>query len=74
MHLCHVGTKYFALLQLSFHLPSAILASYYGMISSYVDCTGSLLGWYKVEKIIENCGRFLDLDGNILMSILLRLL
>ena len=26
-------------------------------------------GWYEVEKIIDNSGKFLVLDGNILMSI-----
>ena len=74
MHLCHVGTKYFALLELLFLQPSAILASNYGIISSYVDWTGSLLGWFEVEKIIDNSGKFLDLDGSILMSVLPKLL
>ena len=69
MHLCCVGTRYFVLLQLLFLYTSAILASNYGIISSYVDCTSSPLGWYEVEKIIDNSGKFLDLDGSILMSI-----
>ena len=69
MHLCCVGTRYFVLLQLLFLYTSAILASNYGIISSYVDCTSSPLGWYEVEKIIDNSGKFLDLDGNIVMSI-----
>ena len=60
--------------QLLFLYTSAILASNYGIISSYVDCTGSLLGWYEVKKINDNSLKFLDLDGNILMSVLLKLL
>ena len=52
----------------------AILASNYGIISLYLDCIGSFLGCYEVEKRIENSGKFLDLDGNILMSVLLKLL
>ena len=74
MHLCCVGTRYFVLLQLLFLYTSAILASNYGIIISYVDCTGSLLGWYEVEKIIYNSRKFLDVDGNILMSVLLKCL
>ena len=74
MHLCCVGTRYFVLLQLLFLYTSTILASNYGIISSYVDCTGSLLGWYEVKKRIDNSLKFLDLDGNILMSVLLKLL
>ena len=74
MHLCCVGTWYFVLLQLLFLYTSAILASNYGIIISYVDCTGSLLGWYEVEKIIDNSRKFHDVDGYILMSVLLKLL
>ena len=74
MHLCCVGTRYFVLLQLLFLYTSTILTSNYGIISSYVDCTGSLLGWYEVKKRIDNSLKFLDLDGNILMSVLLKLL
>ena len=69
LHLCCVGTRYFILLKLLFLYTSAILASNYGIISSYVDCTSSPLGWYEVEKIIDNSGKFFDLDGSILMSI-----
>ena len=45
MHLFCIGTRYFVLLQLLFLYTSAILALNYGIIISYVDCTGSLLGW-----------------------------
>ena len=41
MHLCSVRTKYFVLLQLLFLYTSVILASNYGIISSYVDRTAS---------------------------------
>ena len=74
MHLCCVGTRYFVLFQLLFLYTSAILASNCGIISSYLDCTRSLLCWYEVEKIIDNSLKFLALDGNILMSVLLKLL
>ena len=40
----------------------------------YLDCTGSFHGCYEVEKRIDNSVKFLDLDGNILMSVLLKLL
>ena len=69
MHLCCVGTRYFVLLQLLFLYTSAIRASNYGIINSYIDCTSSPLGWYEVEKIIDNSGKFVDLDGNVLMPI-----
>ena len=69
-----MGTKYLVLLQLLFPYARAILASDYGIISSYLDCTGSFLGCYEVEKRVENPGKFLDLDGNILISVLLKLL
>ena len=74
MHLRCVGTKYLVLLQLLFLYPSAILASNYGIISSYVDCAVSFLGCYGVEKRIDKSKKFLDLDGNVLMSVLLTLL
>ena len=74
MHLCCVGTRYFVLLQLLFLYTGAIPASNYGIIISYVDCTGSRLGWYEVEKLIDNSRKFLDVEGNILMSVLLKLL
>ena len=74
MHLRCVGTRYFVLLQLLFLYTGAIPASNYGIIISYVDCTGSRLGWYEVEKLIDNSRKFLDVDGNILMSVLLKLL
>ena len=69
-----MGTKYLVLLQLLFLYPRAILTSNYEIISSYLDCTGYFLGCYGVEKRIENSGKFLDLHGNILMSVLLKLL
>ena len=71
---CYVSTKYLVLWQLLSPYPRAILASNYGIISSYVDCTGSFLGCYEVEKRIDNSGKFLYLGGNILMSVLLKLL
>ena len=52
----------------------AILASNYGIVSAYLDCTGTFLGCYEVEKRIDNSGKFLDLDGIILMSVLPKLL
>ena len=69
-----MGTKDLVLLQLLFLFPRAILASNYGIISSYLDCTGSFLGCYEVEKRIDNPEKFLDLEGNILMLVLLKLL
>ena len=53
---------------------SAKFTSNYAIISSYLDCTGSFLACYEVEKRIDNSGKFLDLNGNILMSVLLKLL
>ena len=41
MHLCCVGTRHFVLLQLLFLYTGTILASNYGIIRSYVECTGS---------------------------------
>ena len=52
-----------------FLYPSSILASSYGIISSYVDCTDSFLGCYDVEKRIDKSTKFLDLDGNMLMQV-----
>ena len=69
MHLCCIGTKYLVLLQLLFLYPSAILGSNYAFISWNVDCTASFLGCYEVEKRIDNSGKFLELDGNMLMHI-----
>ena len=40
----------------------------------YVDCTVSFLGCYKVEKRIDKSKKLLDLSGNMLMSVLLKLL
>ena len=40
----------------------------------YVDCTVSFLGYYEVKKRIDKSKKFLDLGGNMLMSVLLRLL
>ena len=45
MHLFCVGTKYLVLLQLLFLYTSAIFTSDYGITSSYVDYTGSFLGF-----------------------------
>ena len=53
---------------------SAKFTSNYAIISSYLDCTGSFLGCYEVEKRIEKSGKSLDLDGNIFMSVLFKLL
>ena len=74
MHLCCVGTKYLVLLQLLFLYLSAILASNYGIISSYVDYTGSFIGCYEVGKKIDKSKKFLDLVENVLMWVLLKLL
>ena len=65
MHLFCAGTKYLVFLQLLFQYISAILASNYGIISSYLDFKGSSLGWYEVEKGINNSSKFLDLDRNM---------
>ena len=65
---CCVGTKYLVLWQLFFPYPRAILASNYGIISSYLDCRGSFLACYEVEKRIDSSGKFLDLDENILKT------
>ena len=69
MQLCRVGTKYLVSLRLLFLYPSAILASNYEIIRSYVDCADSFLGCYEVEKRIDKSSKFLDLDGNMLMQV-----
>ena len=76
MYLFCVGIKYSVLLQLLFLYSrlSAVLASNYRIISSNVDSTGPFLGCCEVEKRINNCGKFLDLDGTMLLSVLLKLL
>ena len=51
-----------------------MLALKCGIISSYVDSTGSSLGCYEVEKRINSSSKFLDLDGKMLLSVLLKLL
>ena len=45
MHLFCVDTKYVVLLQLLFLYTSAIFTANYGIINSYVDSTGSFLGF-----------------------------
>ena len=74
MRLFCVATKYLVLLQLLFLYTNAILASNYGIIGSSVDSAGSSLGCYDVEKRIDKSRKLLDLDGNLLMSVLRRLL
>ena len=74
MHLFCVGTNYLVLFPLLFLCPSAIFTSNYEIISSYVDSTGSFLGCYEVEKRMNNSCKFLDLDGYMLLSVLLKLL
>ena len=69
-----MGTKYLVLWQLLFPYSRTILASNYGIISSYLDYTGSFLCCYDVEERIDNSGKFVDLDGNVLMSVVLKLL
>ena len=53
MPLFYVGTKYLVLLQLLFLYTSTILALNYGIISSYVDSTGSFLRCCDVRKRID---------------------
>ena len=75
MHLFCVGINYLVLLHLLFLYTSAIFTSNYGIISSYVDCTGSfLVVQCEVEKRIHNSGKFLDLERNMLVWVLLKLL
>ena len=75
IHFLCVGTKYLVLLQVLFLFTSAILAANYGIASSYVDFTGSFLCCYEVEKTINNCSKFfLNLDGNMFVWVLLKLL
>ena len=70
MHLPCVATKYFFLLLQSLILYiSATLVSNYGIMSSYVDCTGSFLSCYEVEKRNDNSRKFLDLDGDMLIPV-----
>ena len=59
-YLFYVGTNYLVLLQLLFLYTSAIFTSNYGIISSYVDCTGSFLGCsVRGRKVINNSSKFL---------------
>ena len=59
---------------LLFLYTSAIHSSKDGMISSYVDSTGSFRGYHYLEKRMNNSTKFLGLDGVMLMSILRKLL
>ena len=76
IHLFCVGTKYVVLLQLLFLYISAIFTSNYGIISSYVDFTGSFSGCSVrgKKKITCNSSKFLDLDRNMFVWVLLKLL
>ena len=65
MRLLCVATKY--LLQLLFLYTSVI-------ICSFVDSVGSFFGCYDVEKRIDHSRKLLDLEGNMLMSVMRKLL
>ena len=67
MRLLCVATKYLVLLQLLFLYTSVIMCS-------FVDSVGSFFGCYDVEKRIDHSRNLLDLEGNMLMSVMRKLL
>ena len=77
MHFFFDGTKYVVLLQLLFLYTSAIFTSNYGIICSVRMQTPKVLfqiAQYEVEKGINNSSKLLDLDRNMFLWVLLKLL
>ena len=72
--LCWHKLKYLVLLQVLFPYANAIFTSNHGIISSYADPAGIfLVAECEVEKGMNNSSKFLDLDGNMFVWVLLKL-